>query len=132
MSQGVSFEFHAAHWIAGAARFASDYEGNLVPRLNAVTEENLLPATQALVHVVTGSLRDSGKAVPFDLFGDEFIGGLEYGGASGGPNNPVTYADLELSRGGSHDFLTGPVANALPLYEEQYGDAFEVVIDGWN
>lgn len=59
--------------------------------------------TQARVHVVTGSLLRSGRAVT-DLSEDSWEGVISYGGPSpGSVHDPVTYAASELSRGGTHD-----------------------------
>jgi hypothetical protein len=61
--------------------------------------------TQAAVHVITGSLKTSGKiSTGFD--GDTWKGEISYGGASLGVNNPVTYAIYEKARDGAHDFFT--------------------------
>jgi len=69
--------------------------------------------TQAHTHVITGSLKASGKTnSEFD--GDEWEGEISYGGAlwktpaPGPPNNPVDYAIYEMARGGDHDFF-GPL-----------------------
>lgn len=66
--------------------------------------------TQARTHVLTGSLKASGKTST-DFDGDEWTGEISYGGAlwktpaPGPPNNPVDYAIFEMARGGEHDFL---------------------------
>lgn len=81
-------------------------------------------ATQASVHVITGSLKSSGKAsTTFD--GNDWEGEISYGGASLGVNNPVTYAIYEKARGahwagpssakGSHDFMA-PLSQLDSLY----------------
>lgn len=65
-------------------------------------------ATQGAVHVITGSLKTSGKkSSSFD--GDTWRGEISYGGVSLGINNPVTYAIYEKARDGDHDFFS-------PLY----------------
>lgn len=71
-------------------------------------------ATQAAVHVETGSLKSSGKKSS-SMVADEWRGEIEYGGVSTGINNPVTYAIYEKARGatwagpssvkGDHNFL---------------------------
>lgn len=71
-------------------------------------------ATQAAVHVETGSLKSSGKKSS-SMVGDEWRGEIEYGGVSTGINNPVTYAIYEKARGttwagpssvkGDHNFM---------------------------
>lgn len=60
--------------------------------------------TQALVHIITGSLKASGKATT-EFDGDNWKGEISYGGFSLGVNNPVTYAIYEKARDGDHDFL---------------------------
>ena len=71
-------------------------------------------ATQAAVHIETGSLKSSGRSnTSWD--GDTWKGEITYGGFSLGVNNPVTYAIYEQARGthwagpssvkGDHDFM---------------------------
>jgi hypothetical protein len=60
--------------------------------------------TQGAVHVVTGSLKGSGKS-DSEIVGSKWIGEISYGGASLGINNPVTYAIYEKARDGEHDFF---------------------------
>ena len=62
--------------------------------------------TQANVHVITSSLRWSGKT-DSNYDGDSWEGNIEYGGASTGVHNPVEYAKYEQQRGGAHDFMNG-------------------------
>src|SRR5690606_38051615 len=80
--------------------------------------------TQAAVHVITGSLKSSGKATTnFD--GDTWEGEITYGGISMGVNNRVTYAIYEKARGahwagpssvkGNHDFMA-PLDKLDTLY----------------
>lgn len=58
-----------------------------------------------MVHVITGSLRASGRTSS-DVTGGVWYGEITYGGPSSGyPNDPVDYADYERARGGEHDFL---------------------------
>lgn len=61
-------------------------------------------STQRRVHVVTGSLKLSGK-VESDATDNKWEGSISYGGVSAGINNPVDYAEFERERDGSHDFL---------------------------
>lgn len=61
-------------------------------------------ATQARVHVITGSLKLSGK-VSSDYSGNTWRGEIRYGGPSEGVHNPVNYAEEERTREGNHDFL---------------------------
>lgn len=66
-------------------------------------------ATQAFVHVQTGSLKGSGKQHS-EVKGDVWIGEVTYGGTSTGPIPLVEYAVIEQERRpdrrGNHDFLT--------------------------
>ncbi len=55
-------------------------------------------ATQQVVHIVTGSLRRSGK-VDSRLRNGEWSGDISYGGAApGAVHDPVRYAELEQQR----------------------------------
>lgn len=61
--------------------------------------------TQAMVHVITGSLKASGK-VDSSYDQHEWHGTISYGGpAAGAINDPVKYAWYEQRRGGAHDFM---------------------------
>lgn len=89
------------------------------PHFRTVTElEHVLSAmfnqTQQDVHVITGSLRGSGRpSSEFD--GEVWSGTISYGGPSPGfPNDPVEYAQYEWGRGGDHDYLRN-----LPGYYDQ-------------
>lgn len=62
--------------------------------------------TQQRVHIITGSLRLSGRSES-DFDGVNWMGEIVYGGPSAGPNDPVTYAIYEMARGGDHDFMRG-------------------------
>lgn len=72
--------------------------------------------TQARVHVITGSLKLSGKPTS-DYDGRVWEGTITYGGESGGVHNPVTYAIYELARHGTHDFFAG-------VYGQDFNDAY--------
>lgn len=73
-------------------------------RLEAVLDA-AFEATQAAVHVISGSLRASGKTAS-DHRDGQWEGSITYGGISPGfPNNPVVYAWYEARRDGQHDFM---------------------------
>lgn len=73
-----------------------------VAALSAVVEDGFMES-QGLVHVRTGSLKNSGRT-SYEITDDEWTGEITYGGPSpGSVNNPVTYANEELTRGGAHD-----------------------------
>lgn len=71
-------------------------------------------ATQRAVHVITRSLKSSGK-VASHFTDDRWEGVISYGGLSEGIHNPVDYAEYERERDGDHDFLA-PARNMGNLY----------------
>lgn len=79
--------------------------------------------TQAVVHVITGSLKSSGKAST-DFDGNTWRGRISYGGVSLGVNNPVTYAIYEKARDEDHDFMT-PLKTLDSLYTKAILKALE-------
>lgn len=93
----------------------------------AVLARNFM-ATQAIVHIETGSLHNSGQAEVTRSGKRRWEGEIRYGGISGGVNNPVRYAASELfgrslRYGGDHNYLrptqhiddemVGPVASFI-------------------
>lgn len=54
--------------------------------------------TQRYVHVVTGALKSSGRQ-RVEVENGRLVGYVEYGGGG------VDYAQIELDRGGDHDYL---------------------------
>jgi len=92
-----------------------------VMRLEQVLAE-VFTMSQTQVHVITGSLRGSGKTAS-DFDGEQWSGMASYGGPSPGfPNNPVEYAFYEWRRGGAHDFF-----GQAQLVGSKFSDA---IIDG--
>lgn len=79
-------------------------------------------ATQAATHIITTSLKQSGK-VESDFDGAHWEGSIEYGGDSTGPINPVDYAIYEMARGGDHNFLA-PAEAAEPAFEAIIAEYF--------
>ena len=75
--------------------------------------KSLFEETQAAVHVITGSLKSSGKTTT-GVVRHTWVGEISYGGPSKGIHNPVKYASLEQARDGSHDFMA--------LVNEDIGD----------
>lgn len=75
-----------------------------VAALDAVLDAAFVE-TQFLVHVITGSLRASGRTSS-DTSESEWSGEITYGGPSPGfPHDPVDYARSEFGKGGEHDAL---------------------------
>jgi hypothetical protein len=93
-----------------------------IARLDAILSAGFA-ATQAAVHIRTGSLKSSGdKSTEFQRATKEWKGEISYGGVSLGPNNPVDYAIYEQRREpdehGDHDFM-----RPLSAYHIAYIDA---------
>lgn len=91
-----------------------------VTKLEATLHAQFLD-TQARTHVITGSLKMSGK-VASDFHADgNWEGSITYGGAAAGAvNDPVDYAVYEMARGGDHDFFGG-----LVDYQHGYVEAIQ-------
>lgn len=86
---------------------------------DAVLEEAFI-LSQAATHILTGSLKNSGKSSS-SFSGETWKGEIAYGGASvGAPKDPVVYAWYEWRRGGAHNFFV-EVWN--PVFEEKFSDA---------
>jgi hypothetical protein len=81
-------------------------------------------ATQTAVHVITGSLKLSGK-IDSSFSQSSWKGEISYGGSSEGVHNPVKYAEYERERDGAHDFLAP--AKAM---ESSYIDAMNHFLGG--
>lgn len=81
--------------------------------------------TQAAVHVITRSLKSSGK-MSSSHSKSSWEGEITYGGASEGIHNPVDYAEYERERDGVHDFLAP--AEAI---ESEYQNAMMTYLRGY-
>jgi len=87
--------------------------------------------TQALTHVITGSLKASGRTS--SDFSNEKVweGEISYGGSlhraalPGPPNNPVDYAIYEMARGDTHDFFA-----TLPAFDPMFEHAIDMHFEG--
>lgn len=120
MSYNVRYEWDTSQW---------DHELDRLGELHHAAIEGLeavldlaFTATQAVVHIQTGSLKSSGKTES-DLHGEVWEGAIEYGGSSNGfPNDPVEYAIYEWERGGTHDFM-----RPAELFDDAYAEA---IIEG--
>ena len=96
-------------------RITDGIEDEIDRLANGPTDQDLLQfeivlaqqfqATQRAVHVITRSLKNSGK-VKSSIRGNTWEGIISYGGRSEDSiHNPVDYAEYERERDGSHDFL---------------------------
>ncbi len=91
--------------------------------------EQLFQETQAKVHVITGSLKLSGKRRTYPT-AYRWRGTITYGGSSQGPINPVRYAVYENAREGVrrqppgtlHRFFTLDTRTAFRGVEEAIAD----------
>lgn len=111
------------NWIADLKESAEPYEATV--KLEALVQ-TAFAETQAATHIITGSLKASGKTET-DMHDDEWVGTIEYGGAlwktpaPGPANDPVDYAIYEMARGGDHDFFA-----PLHVYE---GKVEEILVE---
>lgn len=81
--------------------------------------------TQAATHVITGSLKISGK-LSTDFDGRTWDMQITYGGsAPGAVFDPVRYAIYERARGGEHDFMA-----PITPYESKIEDVLNKHFDG--
>ena len=86
---------------------------------------NQFAVTQESVHIITGSLKSSGKMASVVNNADHsWTGTIEYGGVSAGINNPVDYAIYEKARGDAHDFLMN-----AELLDDLYAEAVKNGLD---
>lgn len=94
--------------------------------------------TQEKAHVISGSLKASGKSSE-DWDGEKWTANIEYGGplittpipapgyspSQTAPKDPVDYAIYEMARGGEHDWFRD-----LPLFEPFFEKVFDQFVDG--
>jgi len=100
-----------------ALRVLSGPGPETVAALDGVLSKGLAE-TQARVHVITSSLKRSGRTET-TRDDDSWDGSIVYGGPSpGSVNDPVEYAEYERQRGGTHDYLSN-----LPLLHSDFEDA---------
>lgn len=104
----------------------------VVGALEAVLQASFLE-TQAATHIITGSLKASGRTS--SEFTDDRVweGEISYGGSmyrepAPGPPPPsgkVDYAIYEMARGGEHDFFAG-----LPAFDSAWENAIDMHFEG--
>lgn len=114
--------------IAEIKRLTGEADFRIVAGFEGVFAQ-VAESVDAKVHVLTGSLRASGKrSTEYNAAQSRWTGELSYGGTlvksavPGPPIDPVVYAVYERNRGGSHDFF-----GEVHLWEPEY----EAVILGW-
>jgi hypothetical protein len=102
----------------------------VVNALEAVLQAAFLE-TQAATHIITGSLKASGRTSSDTSDAWVWEGEISYGGplyrapAPGPPNDPVDYAIYEMARGGDHDFFA-----ALPGFDDAWVHAIDMHFEG--
>jgi hypothetical protein len=108
---------------------------------------NQFLATQEMVHVITGSLKGSGRQHSTTRK-HEWEGEIAYGGDSTGPINPVKYAVYEMERGwrpsgwdvqgknfqgvrgGTHDFMDPAFGVSSHEFKHGYVQAIMKFLEG--
>ena len=99
----VRISAYMQHWFDACDVLGGPGKETVVS-LDAVLD-SAFAETQTLVHVVTGSLKGSGR-VSSSVSEAEWSGEITYGGPSPGfPHDPVRYAKEEFGRGLEHDAL---------------------------
>lgn len=96
---------------------------SLVARVRALTGAEFAD-TQQVVHVITGSLKASGRsAVDYDDTAHTLTADIGYGGPSpGSVNDPVVYAWYEQRRGGAHDYMAGVELDLAQVIAEWWAE----------
>lgn len=100
----VSFDVDTSQWTDELARLRNPV--TVIAEFENVLA-NMFEDMQHVTHVVTGSLRGSGRpSSSFDTGDGYWTGQITAGGSSPGfPHDPVDYANIERGRGGDHDFF---------------------------
>lgn len=116
MANEFVFAVNDARWVRELERLARP-SFQTVQQLERVLTDGF-EQSQVDAHVISGSLRGSGKTSSELSADGEWTGTIEYGGDSPGfPNDPVVYAIYEMARGGDHDFLR----NVPPIIDQVQG-----------
>lgn len=108
---------------AGVARLGEPPGFETIGKLEGVLADQF-ESSQEEVHRITNSLALSGKPSS-DYDGKAWTGEISYGGESAGINNPVTYAQAEVARHGTH------AAFLRNLYGQTYNEAYTEAIESF-
>jgi hypothetical protein len=81
--------------------------------------ERFFDASQAVVHVITGRLRQSGSVSVY-ADGDRFVGEVEYS---------APYALTEAARGGPHDYMQLAYEATVDEFPPAVGRALERMVE---
>jgi hypothetical protein len=111
---------HFKQWEKGALRMGVDLAAETDPWDEAARA--FYDATQQVVHVVTGYLQRSGNY-----------------GVERAPRGPVAfvgytapYSQVEIDRGGDHDFMGRGWEMSQPAFQAAFGATWEKVIKSWQ
>lgn len=121
----VQYDFDDLDGLIADVRNLSNAPSFRVIRGLERTLRNAFLDTQAKVHVITSSLKGSGRSSSEFVAPTHWEGHITYGGPSPGfPNDPVVYAIYEMARGGEHDFFRD-----LPMYDPLFVQAILSQLD---
>jgi hypothetical protein len=111
-------------WIDGLDRFGLPTEA-MLDRWRQATDV-FFDRTQSAAHIVTGSLKDSGR---MQAFRDrrELVGEVVYGGTQ-----ECDYAVYEFARGGAHDALTVGFAETQAVFEKTLARMLVEEVASWK
>jgi hypothetical protein len=115
-------------WVVAAGKFSSlmeEVSGRELEKAAQATYE----ASQDEVHIITGSLKGSGRW-EVERGRVRTTVRVIYGGPSSGPISPVDYAIYEQARGGAHDFMGPAVDRTQSMYPESMLRAIALAIRG--
>jgi hypothetical protein len=111
-------------WTLGARTLAGGFRGVGGP-LWHLANEQFFSYTQEYVHVVSGDLKRSGRE-EVGLEGARVVATVEYG------NEEVPYAQIEIDRGGDHDFMGRAWEASQPIFEDIFGASWNRVVSSWG
>ena len=111
-------------WSLGARALPGGFRGVSGP-LWQLANENFFSLTQQFVHVDSGELKASGRE-EVHLEGSRVVATVTYG------NENVTYAQFEINRGGSHDYLGLAWEQSQGVFEEVFGKTWQRVVASWG
>ena len=114
--------------VAGTGRTVQD-DGSARFRQAA---EMMFSMTQTYVHVLSGDLISTGEVI-FEQGDGLFQATISYGGKPGAATGRmVDYAEYEIARGGSHDFLGRAMDDVEAVFGSSISTVIDEVIRRWN
>ena len=110
-------------WSLGARALAGGFRGQ-APMWHLANEQ-FYDRTQEYVHVVSGALKSSGRE-EVGLDGARVVATVEYG------NEDVPYAQIEIDRGGEHDFMGRAWEDSQEVFQDIFGGSWNRVVASWG